>query len=215
LDVVTLDTFYLQAPFVLAALKLGLTVVIVLKQENRELYCDAEGLRKVTPSHTIHGTDKISEVWDLEGLTSWESLGLPVRVVASLEKQSKRELIAKVKKERVEERDWQWAVIASKGAAKIPSDLVIRWGHARWDEETRGFGELTRYWDLDHNYHHHPNAMLANLMILFLAFFLTTVFFDRNLKPSLRAGRTRLHLSQLFMDDLVLRQFESFWSQPP
>lgn len=215
LDAVTLDAFYLQAPFVLEALKFGLTLVVVLKQENRELYRDAEGFRKITSFQTIHEIDKVSEVWDLEGLTSWESLGLPVRVVASLEKQTKREHIAKEKKEKIEERDWQWAVIGSKGAGKISSELVIRWGHARWDEETRGFGELTRYWALDHNYHHHPQAMLANLMILFLAFFLTTVFFDRNLKPPQREGRTRLHLSHLFMDDLVLQEFESFWGQPP
>lgn len=215
LDAVTMDAFYLQAPFVLEALKFGVTLVIVLKQENRELYRDADGLRKITPSYTLHATDKISEVWELEGLTSWESLKLPVRVVASLEKQTKRERIAKERKERVEERDWQWAVIAPNGAAKISNELVIRWGHARWDEETRGFGELTRYWNLDHNFHHHPNAMLANFMILFLAFFLTTVFFDRNLKPPMREGRTRLHLSQLFMDDLVLQQLECFWAQPP
>lgn len=215
LDAVTFDAFYLQAPFVLEALKFGLTLVIVLKQENRELYRDAAGLRKITPSYTMHDVDKVSEVWDMDGLTSWESLGLAVRVVASLEQQVKRERIAKEKKERIDERDWQWAVIAPKTAVEVSSELVIRWGHARWDEETRGFGELTRYWGLDHNYHHHPQAMLANLMILFLAFFLTTVFFDRNLKPSRRQGRTRLHLSQLFMDDLVLRQFESFWAQPP
>ena len=215
LDAITFDAFYLQAPFVLEALKFGLTLVIVLKQENRELYRDAEGLRKIAPSRTIHGIDKISSVWDLEGLTSWESLGLTVRVVASLEKQTRRELIAKGKKEKIEGRDWQWAVIAPKGTGKIPSDLVIQWGHARWDEETRGFGELTRYWNLDHNYHHHPQAMLANFMILFLAFFLTTVFFDRNLKQPQRQGRTRLHLSRLFMDDLVLQKLESFWAQPP
>lgn len=215
LDAVTMDALYLQAPFVLEALKFGLTLLIVLKQENRELYRDAEGLRKITPSHTIHGINKISEAWDIEGLTSWESLNLPVRVVASLEKQTKQERVAQVKTETVEERDWQWTVIAPKGVAKISSELVIRWGHARWDEETRGFGELTRYWNLDHNFHHHPNAMLANFMILFLAFFLTTVFFDRNLKAPMRKGRTRLHLSQLFKDDLVLQPLKSFWTQPP
>lgn len=215
LDAVTLDAFYLQAPFVREALEFGLTLIIVLKQETRELYRDADGLRKITPSKTIHGVNKVSEVWDLEGLTSWKSLGIPVRVVASLEKGTKTERIAKQSIETVEQRDWQWAVIGPDRAEKIPSELVSMWGHARWDEETRGFGELTRYWELDHNYHHHPQAMQANLMILFLAFFLTTVFFDRNLKPPQREGRTRLHLSQLFMDDLVLQKLESFWGQAP
>lgn len=215
LDIVTLDAFYLQAPFVLETLKLGLTLQIILKQENRELYQDAQGLCDITPSETIHGVGKEIQVWDLEDLNSWQSLGKPVRVVRSLEKEQVRERVAGKTIERIEERDWQWAMIGPSGAEKIPVETARLIGHARWDEETRGFGELTQYWNLDHNYHHQPQAMLANLMTLFLAFFLTTVFFDRNLKPPQREGRTRLHLSRLFMDDLVLQKLESFWDLPP
>ena len=215
LDVVTLDAFYLQAPFVLEVLKLGLTAQIILKQENRELYQDAQGLYEITPSETIHGLGKETRLWDMEELTSWKPLGRPVRVIRSLETETVSERIAGKSGKRVEERDWQWVIIAPDGAEKVSPETVRRWGHARWDEETRGFGELTQHWNLDHNYHHHPTAMLANLITLFLAFFLTTVFFDRNLKPPQREGRTRLHLSGLFMDDLVLRPYESFWGHPP
>ena len=90
-----------------------------------------------------------------------------------------------------------------------------RWAHSRWDEETRGFGELTQHWHLDHSYHHHPTARLACLLILFLAFVLTTIFFARNLKPAARQGKSRLHLAHLLNDDLVRGGFESFWDQPP
>ena len=44
LDVITMDAFYLQAPFVKRLMKYGLHILIVLKQENRELYQDAVGL---------------------------------------------------------------------------------------------------------------------------------------------------------------------------
>ena len=215
LDVVTLDAFYLQAPFVLDVLELGLTAQIILKQENRELYQDAQGLYAITPFETIHGIGKEIRLWDIEGLNSWKSLGRPVRVIRSLERETVIERVAGKTMMRVEERDWQWAIIAPEGAEKVAPEIGRRWGHARWDEETRGFGELTQHWNLDHNYHHHPTAMLVNLMTLFLAFFLTTIFFDRNLKPPQREGRTRLHLSGLFMDDLVLQPYESFWGHPP
>lgn len=215
LDVVTFDAFYLQAPFVLDVLKLGLTSQIVLKQENRELYQDAQGLYAITPHETMYGLGKETCLWDVENLNSWKSLGRPVRVIRSLEKEAVIERVAGKAMKRIVERDWQWVIIAPDGAEKVSPEIARKWGHGRWDEETRGFGELTQHWNLDHNYHHHPTAMLVNLITLFLAFFLTTVFFDRNLKPPQREGRTRLHLSSLFMDDLILRPYEVFWGQPP
>ncbi|MBI5209692.1 MAG: hypothetical protein HY927_06970 [Elusimicrobia bacterium] len=100
-------------------------------------------------------------------------------------------------------------------AQQPPATSIRRWGHARWDEETRGFGELARHWHLNHCYHHHPTAMLACRLILYLAFVLTTIFFTRSLKPALREGRTRLHLARLLCDDLARSGLESFWAQPP
>lgn len=215
IDVLSLDAFYLQAPFVHKALELGYHLVIVLKQENRELYQDAEGLFKVTLSKSVAGIKKTAQRWDVEGLTSWSQLDQPVRVVRSLETKTVRERIAHQWTERQGVEDWRWAVLSKEGQAKLPADLVVQWGHARWDEETRGFGELTQHWHLNHCYHHHPTAMLAGLLILFLAFCLTTVFFDRNLKPPLRNGRTHLSLARLLADDLVRGGLPSFWARAP
>jgi lipopolysaccharide export LptBFGC system permease protein LptF len=59
------------------------------------------------------------------------------------------------------------------------------------------------------------NAILAILLILALAFALTTFFFDRNLKPQARQGHTRLFLAHRLMDDLILGAAPCYWSQPP
>ena len=75
--------------------------------------------------------------------------------------------------------------------------------------------DLTQNWHLDHSYHHHPVARLACLLILFLAFIYTAIFFSRNLKPAIRAGMTRLHLARLLADDLANGALESFWALPP
>lgn len=214
LDVLTTDAFYLQAPFAKRALDLGYGLVMVLKQEDRDLYKDAEGLFPSAKSETVALVNGTAEVWDVKDLTTWSQLGRPVRVVRSLEKTLERKRVAKKWVEQEVERDWRWAVVFS-GAQQPPGDLIRRWGHARWDEETRGFGELTQHWHLNHCYHHHPTAMLVCRLILFLAFILTTIFFTRNLKPALREGRTRLHLAQLLYDDLVRGGLESFWAQPP
>lgn len=215
LDVVTLDGFYLQAPFAQKVLALNYGLVIVLKQENRDLYQDAEGLFQVMePKKVTLGVDGTAQVWDASGFTSWTQLGRPVRVVRELKDYLKRERVAKKWVERQVLEDWRWAVIFPNGK-QPPTDLIRRWGHARWDEETRGFGELTQQWHFDHCYHHHPTAMLACRLILYLAFFLTTIFFQRNLKPALREGKTRLHLAGLLADDLIRGGWQSFWAQPP
>jgi len=77
LDVLTMDAFYLQAPFAKRALDLGYGLVTILKQENRDLYQDAEGLFQITKSETLSLINGTAEVWDVKGLTSWSQLGLP------------------------------------------------------------------------------------------------------------------------------------------
>ena len=216
LDALTADAFYLQAPFALKVLAMGYYLVVVLKQENRDLYQDVEGLLKVTePQEGPKTAESQTTLWDFNGLTSWESLGRPVRVVRELKTQKVTEVIGGQKQEREFQEDWRWAALTPNGKAQPHLELIARWGHARWDEETRGFGELTQHWHLDHNYHHHPVAMLAFLWILSLTFSLTTVFFQRSLKAAMRKGKTRLHLARLLADDLARGLAGSFWPSPP
>ena len=214
LDAITLDAFYLQAPFVKELLRYRLHLVIVLKQANRELYQDAMGLCERAPVRiTKVGTEEI-RFWDLGELHTWTQLGRDVRVVRSVEKEltGKRKNGDFVFKQTV--RDWLWCVISPEGRGNLDGELIAKWGHARWDEETRGFCELTQHWHLDHCYRHNANAMLASLMILFLAFTLTTIFFQRNLKGIWKKF-ARVALARLLMDDLAGHYDGSFWAAAP
>ncbi|MGH7535234.1 MAG: transposase, partial [Gemmatimonadales bacterium] len=214
IDVLTFDAFYLQAPFLREVLDLGYGAVVVLKQEQRDLYQDADGLFRGIQPQSVASVDGPVQVWDVRGLTSWSQLGRPVRVVREVRKAVRRERVAGKWVEREVEQDWR-SVVVFPDAQQPSADLVRLWPHARWDEETRGFGELTQHWHLDHSYHHHPTARLACLLILFLAFVLTTIFFTRNLKPQARRGTSRLHLAHRLNDDLVRGGAASFWTQPP
>lgn len=219
-DLFTMDAFYMQAPGVKKILDLGYGVQAVLKDEKRELYKDVEGLlRKEHAIEKITVDGRQVGLWDLRDLETWAQLGMPVRVVRSLETWQERQHQPRGSVEGKwkvidKESDWRWVVIFPDGKMP-PPDLTRRWGHARWDEETRGFGELTKHWHLDHSYHHHPIARMACLLILFLAFILTTIFFSRNLKPAIRKGKSRLHLAMLLADDLIRGGWKSFWAQPP
>ena len=108
------------------------------------------------------------------------------------------------------------SILPGRGACQAPPpDLTRQWGHARWNEES-SFMDLTHNWHLGHSYHHHPVARLACLLILFLAFIYTAIFFSRNLRPVFRGGMTRLHFARLLADDLAAGSLEpSFWAQPP
>jgi len=211
LDVITVDAWYLGAPFVKAVQEEGLDVVIVLKQENRDLYQDVDGLLKITPP--LPTSPQGVQWWDFEGLTSWTQLGKPVRVVRSLEPKTKRVRVARRWEKQTIPSDWRWMTSLAKSQA--PTEWIHRWGHVRWDIENRGFNELVQHWAMNHCFHHEPNTIIAILLIMALAFSLTTFFFDRNLKPAVRKGKTRLFLAHLLADDLIRSPFESFWAHPP
>lgn len=213
LDILTADALYLRAPFIQTAMEAGLDVVIVLKQENRELYRDVEGLLGVTKPTQVSGYHGPIQRWDIENLTSWTQLGKSVRVVRSLEDTTERVRIARTWKEETIQRDWRW--MTSLPSTRASTEVIARCGHARWDIENRGFNELTQHWAMDHCFHHEPNTIVAILLILALAFSLTTFFFDRNLKPQVRDGHTRLFLAHRLADDLIQSAVPSFWSQPP
>jgi len=212
-DILTMDALYLQSPYLKKVIHWGWDAIIVLKQENRDLYQDVEQLMAITSPQIVMTPSGQTQHWDIENLTTWSQLGQPVRVVCSQETKTKRERIAKTWQENTQVSDWRWVTTLSPKL--FDASQVNRAGHARWDEETRGFMELTQYWAMDHCFHHDPNAILACLLILSQAFSLTTVFFQRNLKASVFKSFSRLALSRLFADDLAKLWTGYFWTHPP
>jgi hypothetical protein len=93
----------------------------------------------------------------------------------------------------------------------VPATTIQRGGHARWDLETRGFGELTRHWHLDHCFHHDVVAMEALLLTLALAFLTTYLFYARQLKPAARRHLTRAALAMRLREDLTRLASTGIW----
>lgn len=214
-DILTLDALYLSAPFLKKVIHWGWDAIITLKGENRDLYQEVEQLMKITPPQIVHIPAGTIQHWDIENLTTCSRMDKPVRVVCSQETKTKRERVALTWQENTQVSDWRWVTTLSRQV--FDSSQVNRAGHARWDEETRGFMELTQHWAMDHCFHHHPNAILACLLILAQAFSLTTVFFTRNLKCPHLKSLPRTSLARLLADDLS-RRFggtDYFWTHPP
>ena len=200
IDIVSCDAIYLEAPFLKDVLAAKKHFVVVLKQENRELYQDAQKLRTLKAPEVLKGAGKVSRIWDLEGLTSFTTLGHPVRVVWAQEEKTLTRLVGGKKQEITEESTWVW--VTDLPSREASSQEIQRWGHDRWDIENRAFNELSQHWAMDHSFVHDPTALEALLLTLSVAFLTTYLFYECNLKESLRRLLSRLALAARFQEDL-------------
>lgn len=197
-DLVIVDALYQRSDFFEFLLDRGKDVLCVLKDERRDLVGDARGLFKgMAPVVTRDGAVERS-LWDVEGLTSWEGLGRPVRVVRSVE--VKRVVRQRTGEEEVTTSEWMWVTTLPKW--KVPTEAVVRLGHARWLVENQAFNEMVNHWHADHVYRHHPTAITAFWLALMLVLNLFRAFVNLNIKPSLRAGHTILYFARLLFQGL-------------
>ncbi len=208
-DVITADALYLEAPFIEAVLAAGKHVVIVLKQEARTLYQDAEGLRALQPPQVIRDGPRTTRLWDLPDLESFTTLQRRVRVVWAEEQTVRQRWVGGVMREGVEEGRWIW--VTDLRSTVVSGQKIQRWGHDRWDLENRGFNELATLWHMDHCFVHDPTATAALLLTLAAAFLLTYLFYERNLKVGGPRPRTRLALAARWRDEFARAAGASLW----
>jgi len=197
-SVVVADGLYLEAPFFNLFLEHGKHVLAVLKDERRDLMEDAKGLFQYEePQVQIEGKIK-RLLWDIEGFTSWESLGKKVRVVRSLETRTVRR--QRTGKEEVETSEWMWATTLSQEEAS--TETIVKLGHSRWLVENRALNEMVTSWHADHVYKHHPNAIAAFWLTLMFVLNLFRAFVYLNIKPCLRFRHTDLYFARLIFAGL-------------
>jgi len=210
IDVITADALYLEAPFIRMVLNVGKHVVIVMKQENRELFQDADQLRALTAPRVLPEGRCTTRLWDISHLSSFNTLGLEVRVVWAEEATIARKIVGGKAQEELSESRWVW--VTDLPASIVPPSKIQKWGHARWDLENRGFNELVNLWHMDHCFIHHPNAIEALLLTLALAFLVSYLFYQRNLKPQARRHLTRLALAHRFSADFSALDGATLWA---
>jgi hypothetical protein len=180
------DGLYARAPFLNFLIACGKQVLLVLKDERRDLYQDVMGLwPRMTPQKGQYRS-RDCLWWDVSDLTSWPQVRVPLRVVRSQETYAVRRQVSHLVSE--ERAEWMWVTTLS--TTQACTELVVRLGHARWDIENYGFNELVNDWHADHVYKHHPNAIEAFTLLAFLAYNLFHAFLTRNVKPQLRKGKT-------------------------
>jgi hypothetical protein len=191
-QVVAGDALYMNPSFCRRVRGQGKHFVVVLKNENRDLITDARSLFPLVQPVLWEEREVRHECWDISDLTTWTQFGSPVRVVRSLETRSvRRQRTSKVETETAE---WLWATSLPRDRAS--TQAIVRIGHGRWTIENQGFNELVNEWHADHIYKNHPHAIVALLLMLFLAYNLFHALLTRNLKPAIRKTYTARFLAE-------------------
>lgn len=211
--VLLLDSLYAKAPVVRWFIEHHKEVVIVLKDQHRDLLQDARGLFQTQPPKEFTMGRTLYQQWDLEGFTTWPEVGRPMRVVRSLETTTRRERVGNEWKNTIQTRDWVRTTTLSRNQAS--TETIVTLGHARWRIENQAFNEMCTFWHLDHIYRHHPNAILGFLLTLALAFNLFHLFWARNLKPQLCVPYGKMYWSDLIAASFRLLCFPHFLLHPP
>lgn len=199
-DVVMGDALYARADFFQAVLALGKDVLVVLKQEARELYKDAMGL--VTLQKPVNfvrrgGRTRVL-AWDLPGLTSWSSLGQAVRVVRTLETTTVRSQ----KSGENEETTAEWMWVTTLPPTRAPTPAAVELAHGRWDIENHGFNAAVNEWHMDHVYRHEPAAMRVLVLLTMLAMNVLNAFRRLDLKPAVRGRFSLRHIAKCIVAEL-------------
>jgi len=210
IDVISADALYLEAGFCSQVLDAGKHLVVVLKREDRLLYQDAERLKTIVPFTLLVEGQTKTRLWDLPGLETFTTLGRPVRVIWTEQERSVRKQVGPEVIDVVEKSEWAWVADPSV----IPPTKIRLWGHDRWDIENRGFNELSNLWHMDHCYVHDPTAIETLLLTLALAFLLSFLFYERNLKEPVRRHLNRLSFVTLFAEGLLHANTSSLWPAP-
>lgn len=86
LDVVVADAWYAKGPFLKAVTALGWSLVVVLKQEDYDVYQEAWALTQGQPTHQFRQEEREVRLWEVRNLTFSKTYGRAVRGVRAEEK---------------------------------------------------------------------------------------------------------------------------------
>jgi len=201
--VVLADGLYFNAPFFNLCLSLGKDVITVLKDEDRVLYQDAQGVFSLTTPQVWEEGKKKIRAWDAEGFTSAEGIQVPLRVLRTEEVITRRHRRFYGWVAEEETHHWEW--VTTLPIARLSPHLLWQIGHCRWEVENDLFHTLAAYWSLDHCFKQEPAAILNFILTLFIAFVLLQSFYLGNLKPQRRAPQTLISLAlELFLGLVVM-----------
>lgn len=138
-----------------------------VKNERTDLYKEIESLSTLVKPLVINDWKEQVECWiyEIPGLSEWLAAEIPIRSFKIIEKSYKEE-----SGKRIYIKEDEFFCVTTLPEDKANADTIRRIVHCKWGIENNGFKDLKDNWHLTHNYHHHPNAIYAMFLILFIAY---------------------------------------------
>lgn len=198
LDLLVGDALYLQAPFVKEVEGLGLDWAFTLKENQPELLREAERFTQGPPAGISSEAGQELRWWHLPDV-DWPAADRLVRVVKTVRSENRRRIAVhekdghriKTKVEVTRESTNLYATNFQLGS--IPPLFIHQLGRARWRIDTEVFQTVTVDCHLKHPAVHQSTALVVLTMIRLLAYTLSLVFYQRQVRSHARRKYETFH----------------------
>ena len=195
IDLLVADAIYLQTPFIREVESLGLEWVVNLKDNQPDLASEAERLTARPADYHQATPQEDLQLWHLPEV-DWPVADRLVRVVKTVRLQNaKRVQIQKQDGSTVKVKTKQPAPILSTNfyatnvdLGSIPPLFIHQLGRSRWTIDAQAFQTITTDCHLKRPSVHQSCALVVLTMIRVLAYTLTMVFYQRQVRSHCRAA---------------------------
>jgi hypothetical protein len=207
-DIFTTDAYYANKPFVLFMDSLGKYLVSRVKDARTTLYKEIETLSQmVEPIYVDDRENRVEsliyEIPELHAVLDWD---VPTRGFKIIEKSYK---IVSGKKVYIKEETF--LCMSTLPGELADADIVRQIVHAKWGIENNAIKDLKDNWYMEHNFHHHPNATYALLLILFMAHNLFYAYVFRHMKSYRLYHPTMKRIAEDFMASFLYWKWRMSW----
>jgi hypothetical protein len=198
LDVLVGDALYLQAPFVKEVERLGLVWAFTLKENQPELLREAERFTQVSPTGVHAEPGREIRYWHLPEV-DWPVADRLVRVVKTVRIHHQRHVTVSEKdghrtKSKTAVTQESTNFYATNFELGSVSPLFIhQFSRSRWRIDTEVFQTITTDCHLKHPAVHQTTALVVLTMIRFLAYTLSLVFYQRQVRSHARGKCETFH----------------------
>lgn len=173
IDVIVGDAIYLKEKFLLALKKEGYVGIIRLKENQKGLIKNAEGIFKLEKAKNIRIKNKEIKYWS-----------------DIFEYKKEKIKIVKFEEEKKDgNKDIIYVVSTDVNMKEKTINKII---HSRWDIENNGFNELKNYWNMNHCFIADEKAIDVILQMIIMSYNLWEVYLYGHLHDFENMGITKL-----------------------
>jgi hypothetical protein len=145
----------------------------------------------------------IYEIPELHAVLDWD---VPTRGFKIVEKVYKI-----VSGEKVYIKEETFLCMSTLPVEMADANTVRQIVHAKWGVENNAIKDLKDNWYMEHNFHHHPNATYALLLILFMAYNLFYAYVFRHMKSYRLYQPTMKRIAEDFMASFLHWKWPMSW----